>query len=470
MANKKTLKGIDDNTVVHCKTLKEAEKATAIAEKAGFTWINQKKFSEGSLKWEVRKEKTCYSFYEGVSHDYDYFKSEGYNIMSAEEFIKKNSEPEMPNIPLTPEQLEFNLDRLATESDKVFKTQLDRSKVELKTQATSVSGEVLADLKTKVNQVKDSVTDEFMDGVKEVMRNSKELLLEELRKGRTIINVGAGEIAHSISVSSDDHYMMESVLKSILLHKKILLVGEAGTGKTFMGSSIAEKLKLNFYKYSCSRDSSVHDLLGYKQPRSETYLSTTFLQAYENGGIFLCDEFDAMPGDVALFFNGIADSSKSISIPHRDENPIAKRHKDFYLIMCGNTWGKGSQDYSGRDFQDMALLDRFRLCRHHIGYDSKLEKSMVGETMYGFVSTLRELMTSIGSYLSTRNVEDIGLLLRSGESIDYVLRVMSADLEEEDKRTFANKNLSNAFSSDYQKFVFDMKREKEEAEKQLKKA
>ena len=61
-----------------------------------------------------------------------------------------------------------------------------------------------------------------------------------------------------------------------------------------MAAQMASKLGLRFFKYSCSRDSSVHDLLGYKQPRSETYLTTTFLEAYEKGGVFLVDEYSSI--------------------------------------------------------------------------------------------------------------------------------------------------------------------------------
>lgn len=159
-----------------------------------------------------------------------------------------------------------------------------------------------------------------------------------------------------------------------------------------------------------------------------------------------------MPGDVALFFNGVADSSTSISIPHRDDKPVAYKHKDFYLIMCGNTWGKGSQDYSGRDFQDMALLDRFRMCRHHIGYDANLEKTMVGEHIYSFVVGLREEMTKLGSYISTRNVEDIGLLLRSGEDLNYIIKTIAADMEETDKQQLGRASLHTKFSTQFNKF------------------
>lgn len=462
------LKGINDKTVVHCETQELATKACKIAEKKGWTWVNGRPYSSGD-KWSIRGAKTCYNFTEGMAHSIDAFRNEGYTIISATEFIRKNSQPKTPNVPLTPEQLQFNLDRLASETDNVIKTQVREAQVELKSDADEVAGKVISELKEKVIVVRDAVVEEFVKKANETMVNNKEMLLEELRKGRTTINVGSGAIAATYSISTDDHYMMESVFKSLLLHKKAMLAGEAGTGKTYMAAQMASKLGLGFYKYSASRDSSVHDLIGYKQPRSEEYLMTTFLTCYENGGVFLVDEYDAMPGDVALFFNGVADSSKSISIPHRDSNPIANKHKDFYLIMCGNTWGKGSQDYSGRDFQDMALLDRFRLCRHHIGYDKNLEISMVSEKMYPFITALRATLTELGSYLSTRNVEDIALLMRNGENLQSILKTMAADLEEGDRQSFERKNLAQTYKTQFDSFMFDVKVAHEKAEKESKK-
>lgn len=458
MANKAdsklVLKGLDDKTVINCLTQEEADKVTALAEESGLTWINGTQYSTGN-KWSVRGAKTCYFLNEGLVHSIDYFKNEGYKIITAKAFIDENTKPKVPNVKLTPEQFKFNMDRLAKETDTIVKGQLKEAENSFKGVADGVALEVLSELKQTVTIVRDKIEDEFKADIAKTLKDSKELLLEELRKGRTTINV-MGENPITYSVSTDDHYMMETVFKSLLLHKKIMMAGEAGTGKTYMAAQMAQKLNLNFYKYSCSRDSSVHDLLGYKQPRSEEYLNTTFLTAYENGGVFLVDEYDAMPGDVALFFNGIADSSKSISIPHRDVNPIAKKHKDFYLVMCGNTWGKGSQDYSGRDFQDMALLDRFRLCRHHIGYDANLEKSMLGETMYPFAIELRNLLTKLGSYLSTRNVEDISLLLGSGETMEHILNTMAADLEATDKQEFERANLAGAHRQRYDKYVTEL--------------
>ena len=232
--------------------------------------------------------------------------------------------------------------------------------------------------------------------------------------------------AAQISVGHMAHPLTEAVIKSMHLNRQVMLTGPTGAGKTYMIGSIAASMAVPFYKYSCSRDSSVHDLLGYKQPASETYLNTTFLKAYEGGGIFLVDEYDAMSGDMALFFNGVTDSSDFISVPHRDDNPIAKKHKDFYIVMCGNTWGNGSIEYSGRDFQDKALLDRFRLCRFYIDYNTKLEKTLVSN--HQMVFKLRKGLEQVSSYLSTRNIEDIGKMMTNGDRFPDIVDMIISDL------------------------------------------
>lgn len=280
--------------------------------------------------------------------------------------------------------------------------------------------------------------DKFKESVEAVYSEMKDRLLEEVTRGRVVVNLTD---TRQIRIQDTDHPKLLDVVKSLNTHHKAMLVGPAGTGKSYMVAELAKRLELPFYKYSCSRDSSVHDLLGYKQPRSETYLETAFLKAYEYGGVFLVDEFDAMSGDMSLFFNGVADSSKFIAIPHRDDKPIAEKHKDFYLVMCGNTWGKGSIEFSGRDFQDAALMDRFRFCRHYIGYHTTLEKSLMGNG-YSKAMQLRTTLESFGSYLSTRNIEDISLLLNSGFKWKDIAEILSYDLEESEKNTlkraFAN--------------------------------
>ena len=317
---------------------------------------------------------------------------------------------------------DFDLDRLAKDIDNIFQAKLEKNIKDLRNDTTAL-----------LHGVDDKLTEqftEFKQRVDSIFPDIKEKLIEEIKGGRTTIVLPN---IQEITVGHMDHPVTENAIKSLQLQRKLMLVGPAGTGKTTMVEKIAKSLDIPFYKYSCSRDSSVHDLLGYKQPTSETYLETTFLNAYENGGIFLVDEYDAMSGDMALFFNGIADNSKFISIPHRDTKPQAEKHKDFYLVMCGNTWGKGSTDYSGRDFQDMALMDRFRFCRHHVGYHHLLEKEFMKHN-YESISKLRSALEKVGSYLSTRNVEDIATLIECDVPFTNILDMVLQDLIEDDKK------------------------------------
>jgi hypothetical protein len=319
----------------------------------------------------------------------------------------------------TPEAPHFDFDRLSKEINTMFQSKLDKAKADHTTLTTGYNTQLKAILESYKGQVAS------------IFPEIKNALIAEIQRGHTTIVMPD---QREVSIQEMDHPKMADVVQSLQLNHKAMLVGPAGTGKTYMVAEIADRLNLPFYKYSCSRDSSVHDLLGYKQPQSETYLETVFLKAYEGGGIFLVDEYDAMSGDMALFFNGVADNSKFISIPHRDDKPIAKKHKDFYLIMCGNTWGKGSVEYSGRDFQDMALMDRFRFCRHFIGYHTIFEKHVMANN-YEFAMSLRGRLEKFGSYLSTRNVEDISNLIRCRQTRDQIVEMIAQDLLKSDQQS-----------------------------------
>lgn len=309
-------------------------------------------------------------------------------------------------------EVKFDMEQLEKDVDKMFQQELEKNSKEF----DSMVKRNMETYEKRVNTV--------LSGIKE------ELIQRMASRNNITLNIANREPI-SITTGHTDHPKTETVLKSLALNKKAMLVGPTGTGKTTMVEKIAEQMKVRFEKYSCSRDSSVHDLLGYKQPRSEEYLNTTFLDCYENGGIFLVDEYDAMSGDMALFFNGVCDNSKFISIPHRDSKPQAVKHKDFYIIMSGNTYGKGSVEYSGRDFQDLALMDRFRLCKHHIGYNEMLERAFMGNS-YNWAIALRGQMEKYGSYLSTRNMEEISILLHNGMSSKYIIEMLTADMEETD--------------------------------------
>ena len=177
-------------------------------------------------------------------------------------------------------------------------------------------------------------------------------------------------------------------------------------------------------------EASKSELVGFANLNG--YVTSQFLDFYENGGLFLVDEYDAMSPSIAVVLNAVFDRSGQISVPNREGNPIAKKNKDFYCILAGNTWGSGSVEYQGREMQDMAFLDRFKLCRIFIDYDENIEKHIAGDH-YPWMQNIRNFMNSHveSEKFSTRSVFDASTLLFNNFCKEDILNMISSHWDEE---------------------------------------
>lgn len=379
-----------------------------------------------------------------------------------------NERQEMIEQCRSPQVEDFDLDRLANEIQKVVDEKISfavkrseeisedmkrtsRSwrdefddgleKADKKVESVKVKlDSTLNGMDEKLEQIKSDFSSMVQYAVKEVLDSISPEFLERIVADFNSLRLPDGVV---IPTEAEDHPELKNIVKSLSVYGKALLVGPAGTGKSYMCKQISDRMELKFFKYSCSRDSNVQDLTGYLKPNDGQYLTTSFLEAYENGGIFLLDEFDALSSDMSLFFNGIADGSSFISLPHREGNTTANRHDKFFLILAGNTWGSGSLEYTGRDFQDQALLDRFRMCKHYIGYNVLLEEHFCKsyDVDYAQINILRDAMESAGSYLSTRNIEDFCKFISVGYTFSEGVKALIQDLPEIQKEkvlTFAS--------------------------------
>jgi MoxR-like ATPase len=149
----------------------------------------------------------------------------------------------------------------------------------------------------------------------------------------------------------------------------IALVGPAGSGKTTIVHNASKVLNLTFASQSVSAQSTVFDFFGYKSATGK-YIGTMFREKYENGGVFLLDEFDAGNPNVLAALN---QATANGHCPFPDK--MIEKHKDFIIVMAGNTFGGGGTiDYVGRNKIDAATLDRFAFI--YIDYDKELESAL----------------------------------------------------------------------------------------------
>lgn len=187
------------------------------------------------------------------------------------------------------------------------------------------------------------------------------------------------------------------ILDYAKIRENIMLVGPAGCGKTYVAAKVAEALGLPFYFISCSAGMSEGNLSGRLLPVEAggkfAYVAAPFVEAYENGGVFLLDEIDASDSNTLTFLNA-AIANGRMSLPQRIGNPVAVKHKDFILIAAANTFGSGVGDriYVGRNQLDGATIDRFVAARVFMDYDEAVEAEHIDPEVLAWGKRIRKVI------------------------------------------------------------------------------
>jgi len=302
--------------------------------------------------------------------------------------------------------------------------------VKLKDICTKVSADLL---KVESVQIKQYLYDKIYSDLEKDITAHKDLIIEAfLERSKTMIYLNAELKA---TVSQGAHKELSKLISYLQLFKQALIVGPTGSGKSTMAKQAADAMNLPFGSFSCNMEASKSELIGFQNLNG--YVESSFLHFFENGGVFLVDEYDAMSPSISVVLNAAFDRSGQISVPNRSGKTVAVKHPDFYCILAGNTWGSGSTDYSGRDMQDAAFLDRFKMCRLHIDYDQDLEKQIAGEH-YNFLMKIRSFVNENldGEKFSTRSIYDASVLLQNGFTKKQIMESVSSHWDETIREKF----------------------------------
>lgn len=283
-----------------------------------------------------------------------------------------------------------------------------------------------------IGQQREKITEELkgecVSKVTEDFLGVKDRIIEAYLESKRINIHIAGDVKYELE--GTEHHELSKVVTFLNLFKQAMIVGPTGSGKSTIAKQVAKVMNLRYGSFSCNMEASKSELVGFANLNG--YITPQFLDFYENGGVFLVDEYDAMSPSIAVVLNAVFDRTGQISVPNRQEKNIAIKHKDFYCILAGNTWGSGSVEYQGREMQDLAFLDRFKMCRVFIDYDEKIEKAIAGDH-YAWYMQIREFVKNNvdGEEFSTRSIFDTSVLLFNNFSKDDILKMMGCHWDEE---------------------------------------
>jgi len=237
-----------------------------------------------------------------------------------------------------------------------------------------------------------------------------------------------------VKIEGTLHKDFDECLFALTQEKQLYMSGAAGTGKTTMGEKLAEAMNLDFGHISCSAGMSEAHVLG-RMLFDGKFVGTSFLDIFENGGVFLFDEIDAADPNLLLVINS-ALANGIMSVPNRVENNVAKRHKDCYIICAGNTWGAGSQEYHGRNYLDAAFIDRFSMSKVHVSYDEKLEQKITnGSEIATLMQSIRKnvLTNQLDRLVSTRTIVSAYKHHLAGRTVEQIINRFTEDWTKEEK-------------------------------------
>lgn len=210
------------------------------------------------------------------------------------------------------------------------------------------------------------------------------------------------------------HKEFPKLLRLMGAKKSAMLVGDAGSGKTYGARIAAKTLELDFRVFSFTNETSLGRTMGFMNAMGD-YVPTAVREMYENGGVLILDEFDAANANVAMALNNLLDGDEYVFA-----DKVIKRHEDFRYVACTNTYASGAnKKYNARNKIDDSTMDRFAAIIDW-GYDEVLERRLFGDTeATRVVQQIRSNANKMGlnGLITPRRTRDVNDMVSIGFTI-----------------------------------------------------
>ena len=171
------------------------------------------------------------------------------------------------------------------------------------------------------------------------------------------------------------------IIDDIAYGNNVMLIGGAGTGKTFLAEKVANVLGLETETINCNQFTSPIEINGGQT--IEGYQEGKLIKAWSEGKLLILDELPKLDPNTAGILN---EALAKTAIPSNSDRAYIvntrgdrfKKKDGFAVIATGNVYpNTESNAYGANNKQDLSLLDRFGGSVYEIEKNPEFEKKVI---------------------------------------------------------------------------------------------
>ncbi len=208
-----------------------------------------------------------------------------------------------------------------------------------------------------------------------------------------------------------------------------VLVGEAGSGKTYAVQQYAARKGLPFLRVACDDSVMLREMLGKREIKQGTtfFKFGLLLEFLQEPCVILFDEFNALPSGKLFFLHEILDKmSDGHKVFVKEADAVVNINKGCKVFLACNPNGAR---YSGTNKLNVALADRPRIVQFNAFEPSEVKEffdcgdKAVTDSLKRFYIEARKLIaqTNMRAVFSLRSVKRIAESIKAGDSVAKAL-------------------------------------------------
>jgi cobaltochelatase CobS len=171
------------------------------------------------------------------------------------------------------------------------------------------------------------------------------------------------------------------IIDDIALGNNVMLIGGAGTGKTFLAEKAASVLGVETEVINCNQFTSPIEINGGQT--IEGYQEGKLIKAWSEGKLLILDELPKLdPNTAGILNEALAKTSLDVKSERayitNTRGDRFKKKQGFGVIATGNVYpNTESSAYGANNKQDLSLLDRFGGSVYEIEKNPEFEKNNI---------------------------------------------------------------------------------------------